>query len=92
MVKFLCWDTRGLNDLNKQKEVKLLYSSVGTNLVYFLQIRIKMNNVATIVDNMFGVCSSYSNHDAHYNGRIVIIWWSDWYDLDVKSKIAQAIT
>lgn len=44
MVKLLSWNTRGLNDFNKQKEVKLLRSSLDVGLICFLETTIKLIN------------------------------------------------
>lgn len=65
MVKLLCCNTRGLNGLNKKKEVKLLCISLGVGLICFLEMRIKENKVDNIDDNMFGGWSYYSNHGHH---------------------------
>ncbi|KAM3305939.1 hypothetical protein P3S67_012808 [Capsicum chacoense] len=49
MVSLVCWNTRGLNGLNKKKEVKLLCSSLGIRMVYFLETRIKTNKLKTLL-------------------------------------------
>ncbi|KAM3307536.1 hypothetical protein P3S67_009279 [Capsicum chacoense] len=55
MVKLICWNTRGLNGLNKQKEVKLLCSYENIGMICFLEIRIKANKIRDIADRMFSV-------------------------------------
>lgn len=73
MVKILSWDTRGLNVLNKQKEVKLICNEVEIGLIGFLKTRIKANNVGLIDGNMFCGWKYFLNHQSNYNGRILII-------------------
>lgn len=73
MVKLLSWNTRGLNGLSKQKEVKLFYTYQNVGLVGLLEIRIKSNKMENIINSMFVGQQYYSNHISHYNGRIVVV-------------------
>ncbi|XP_060195300.1 uncharacterized protein LOC132624555 [Lycium barbarum] len=92
MVKMLSCNVRGLNGLNKQKEVRLLCNEQEVGLVGLLETRIKTNKVNMIVDSMFNGWHHHSNHASHYNGRIWIIWRPDWFDIDIVQEMAQAVT
>lgn len=41
---------------------------------------------------MFGGRRYLTNLDYHYNGRIILFWWSDYYQLTKVSRDAQSIT
>lgn len=45
MVKLLCWNVRGLNGLNKKKEIKLFCNKVDISLMGFIETKIKVNRV-----------------------------------------------
>lgn len=82
----------GLNGPTKQKEVKILCNDLNVGLIDLLETRIKYNKVEEVVNKIFGGWQFHSNHASHYNGRILILWRSDYYKLTVLSENAQAIT
>ncbi|OIT18997.1 hypothetical protein A4A49_64742, partial [Nicotiana attenuata] len=61
-------------------------------LVGMIETRIKNNKVEGIVSKMFGGWEHFSNHNAHYNGRILIVWRPEYYKIRVVYESAQAVT
>lgn len=92
MVKILSWNARGLNAPNKQKEVKLLYNSEQVGLVGLLKTKIKRNKIDMITGKMFGGWRNVTNLEKYYNGRIVVTWRPDYYNMVVVCKTPQSIT
>lgn len=79
MVNLLCWNIRGLNGPNKQKEVKLLCSKENIGLVGLLETKIKRNKIENVARSMFGGWEYITNLESHHNGRIWLSWRPDYY-------------
>lgn len=79
MVNLLCWNVRGLNGPNKQKEVKLICNNEKVGMIGLLETKIKINKFDQIASNMFGGWLNINNLGAHYNGRIWVTWRPDYY-------------
>lgn len=92
MINILSWNVRGLNGLNKQREVKLLCNELEVGLIGLLETKIKSNRIDAIADNMFGGWKIHTNHLSHYNGRVCMIWREDMYEVTKSSENSQAIT
>ncbi|XP_059288638.1 uncharacterized protein LOC132041992 [Lycium ferocissimum] len=88
----MSWNVRGLNGLNKQREVKLLCNELELGIMCFIETRIKVHKVGSVVEGMFGGWEYRSNHAAHYNGRLLLVWRKDWFDVVIESEAAQAMT
>ncbi|KAJ8531983.1 hypothetical protein K7X08_011906 [Anisodus acutangulus] len=74
-----------------RKSVKLLCNELDAGLIGLLETKVKMNKIKEVASSMFGGWEYRTNHNSHYNGRIWIVWRSDWYGVDVKSESAQVI-
>ncbi|PHT68088.1 hypothetical protein T459_27575 [Capsicum annuum] len=92
MDSILSWNVRGLNGPNKQKEVKLLCNGENVGLVGLLETKLKKSRIAQVVENLFGGWESVNNIDYHYNGRIMVCWRPDYYNIVPLHLSAQAIT
>lgn len=57
-----------------------------------METRIKVHIIKETTDKIFGDWSYYSNHQSHYNGRILIVWRQDWYDVVVQYNTTQVVT
>ncbi|XP_075104495.1 uncharacterized protein LOC142178570 [Nicotiana tabacum] len=88
----LSWNVRGLNTPNKQKEVKLLCTNENICLVNLLETKVKTGNMEKVINNMFGGWKYITNLDHHYNGRVVVAWRPDYYQVKYISGTAQSIT
>lgn len=53
MDNMMSWNIRGLNTLNKQKEVRLLCSRENVGLVGLFETKIKMKNIKIVANNNF---------------------------------------
>lgn len=73
-MNLLVWNTRGLNDPIKQKEVNNRIVSTSSIFVGLLETRVKRNNYLAIVERMFPNWEYVNNYDAAVNGRIWLCW------------------
>lgn len=54
MVKLVRWDTTGLDGINKQKKVKILYNSLDMAMICVLQTRVNLDKIGGTTDSMIG--------------------------------------
>lgn len=87
----LCWNVRGLNGLSKQREVVYLCNKLEASLIGLGETKIKLKSLDRVIESMFAGWKYVSNHNSHYNGRILVIWRED-INVVVKSEPDQAIT
>lgn len=92
MDSLLCWNVRGLNGPNKQRETRCLCNRHETGLVGLLETKIKANKIEQVEKNMFSGWGYITNLEKHYNGRIWLTWKPEYFQVPVQSMIAQAIT
>ncbi|XP_075080662.1 uncharacterized protein LOC142166136 [Nicotiana tabacum] len=78
MVNILSWNVRGLNGLNKQKEVKLICNENNVGLIGLLETKIKFNRVPEIARTIFA--------------GVWVVWRPDIYNVTIKGIISQAIS
>lgn len=73
MIRYACWNIRGLNTLIKQVVVKKLIRENNLSLVVLNETMVKLRNHDKILKN---ICSwsSIVNYDSIPNGRVRIIW------------------
>lgn len=69
MDNILCWNVRGMNAPNKQREVRLLCNKESTGLVALLKTKIKVDKVSQMANSMFGDWGHITNYEKHYNGK-----------------------
>lgn len=92
MDNILCWNFRGMNAPNNQKEIKLLSNKENIGLVGLLETKIKVNKVDLIASKLFGGWEFVTNLSHHYNGRVWITWRPDCFQVVLISSIDQAVT
>ncbi|WMV41864.1 hypothetical protein MTR67_035249 [Solanum verrucosum] len=95
MVSMLCWNVRGLNALNKQKEVLLLCNKEKVGLIGLVETKVKSQNMEKVVKKMFAGWQFLTNLESHYNGRILLVWsvWRpDYYKVEFVERSAQILT
>ena len=74
MIKCLCWNVRGLNQWEKQVEVKQLIERQQIGLVALLETRIKAAQQGVFFQRLFSNWCFTSNISMHSGGRIIIAW------------------
>ncbi|KAG5604639.1 hypothetical protein H5410_026131, partial [Solanum commersonii] len=88
----LCWNIRGLNGPNKQKEVKCLCNNEKIRLAGLLEIKIKVWKIDLIAQKIFDDGLFITSLVSHYNGRIWITWRLDYYTVTLIESTSQLIT
>lgn len=89
MDNLLCWNVRGLNAPNKQKEIKhkLLCNKKNVGFVGLVETKIKANNIAKVAGSIFGGWEYCTNHIDHYNGRVWILWRADYFQVQMMTSL-----
>lgn len=54
MDNILCWNVRGMNASNKQKEVKLLYNKEEIVLIGKLETKLNTEKIYHVTNKLFG--------------------------------------
>ncbi|XP_074305825.1 uncharacterized protein LOC141641047 [Silene latifolia] len=91
MDRFGFWNIRGLNSLNKQKEIKWFLHSNNIGLFGLVETRVKSNNWLKVRNNL---CSSWAlctNNSLHKNGRVWLLWDPNCFDVNVVDITSQTI-
>lgn len=70
MIKFGCWNTRGLNDTLKQREVRSFISDNNLSLIGLVETHVQFNNSARIRRSICDSCSFLDNYINNASGRI----------------------
>ncbi|XP_074288263.1 uncharacterized protein LOC141613430 [Silene latifolia] len=85
------WNIRGLNSLNKQKEIKWFLHSNKIGLFGLIETRVKSSNWIRVRNN---ICSSWAistNNGVHKGGRVWLIWNPAYFEVDIKDITSQTI-
>ncbi|XP_070018166.1 uncharacterized protein [Nicotiana sylvestris] len=85
------WNARGLNKLDKQKELNLFIHYLRVGVFGFLETKIKR---AKAYKASFYLCQGWSfiiNLDKHLGGRIWMVWKPQLYEVDIKEVTEQMI-
>lgn len=91
MDNIMAWNVRGLNNRNKQNEVRRFIESHNIKLFSLLETRVKMKNLGSTYMN---VCSGWCfphNLKCHENGRIMIGWCPNAFTVDIKIVNSQFV-
>ena len=84
MIKFACWNIRGMNSRIKQKEIKYSIKKLGISLYAVIEAQIRGEALPNACSNTFGLWSWVSNVLLCDRGtRIVISWDSTIMDVMV---------
>ncbi|KAK9714847.1 hypothetical protein RND81_06G124600 [Saponaria officinalis] len=73
-MKFCAWNVRGCNDPLKMKEVLDFLSGNQLDVLGILETRIKEKRARKLFLTKFRAYGVFHNYDAHYNGRIWVVW------------------
>lgn len=61
-------------------------------MIGLLETKIKKNKIDMVTEKMFGGWINVTNLEEHYNGRIVVTWRPNYYNVSIVCKTAQSIT
>ncbi|KAJ9566646.1 LOW QUALITY PROTEIN: hypothetical protein OSB04_002612 [Centaurea solstitialis] len=82
--KGACWNIRGLNAPEKQREVKSFLRLNDINLFAVLESHLSSDSLGSVVNNVFGRWSWVSNQNVSLHGtRIILAWNSSLMDVMV---------
>ena len=87
----MAWNIRGLNNRNKHHEVRNFINSHNIKLFSLLETRVKVKNLGSSYLNVcVGWCFTH-NLSCHENGRIVIGWCPNAFNVDIKVVHSQFV-
>lgn len=91
MDNILVWNIRGLNNCVKQHEVRKFITSHNIKLFSLLETRVKAPKMGQVYTHLCpGWCFTHNN-SCHSNGRIVVGWWPESYQVNIKWMQSQFI-
>ncbi|KAK9734235.1 hypothetical protein RND81_04G125000 [Saponaria officinalis] len=70
---FCSWNTRGLNDPLKQREVVSLLHHHRIDVLDLIETRVKLRRSESIIKGSFNAFHVVCNYDSHLNGRIWVL-------------------
>lgn len=91
MDKVLCWNIRGLNNNNKQYDVKHYIHKFAFGVVSLLKTKIKAKNLGLLYHKVFRGWCFTSNSSKHDGGRIVLAWKPGSFQVTISKVTPQMI-
>ncbi|XP_062104406.1 uncharacterized protein LOC133815604 [Humulus lupulus] len=91
MDRIMAWNVQGLNNPNKQNEIKYLISNKKIGLVGLLETRVKTQKLGEVYIRMFARWCFSSNNAWHKGGRIIISWNPAMFQVDIRKCSSQMI-
>ncbi|KAJ9536667.1 LOW QUALITY PROTEIN: hypothetical protein OSB04_un000140 [Centaurea solstitialis] len=90
MIHTACWNIRGLNAPEKQREVKSFLRIHSINFFAVLESHLSSQSLVSVVNNVFGHWSWVSNQNVSLHGtRIILAWDLAYMDVMVLESHAQ---
>ncbi|KAJ9536675.1 LOW QUALITY PROTEIN: hypothetical protein OSB04_un000148 [Centaurea solstitialis] len=90
MIHAACWNIRGLNAPEKQREVKSFLRVHSVSLFAVLESHLSSLSLGSVVSNVFGHWSWVSNQNVSlHDTRIILAWDSAYMDVMVLESHAQ---
>ncbi|XP_010666661.1 uncharacterized protein LOC104883796 [Beta vulgaris subsp. vulgaris] len=74
MDKIIIWNVRGVNNPNKQLEVKKFLTKKVVGIVGLLETKVKASNMGSLYQKLFSGWCFTANLAEHRSGRIVLAW------------------
>ncbi|XP_062114379.1 uncharacterized protein LOC133825461 [Humulus lupulus] len=87
----LSWNVRGLNQTQKQHEVKKFILTKKISLVGLLETKVKAKKMGALFLNMFRDWCFTSNNAWFNNGRILLAWNPNVFSVDIRVCSSQCI-
>ncbi|XP_074313799.1 uncharacterized protein LOC141648993 [Silene latifolia] len=85
------WNVRGINNVNKQKEVRYFLHNNNIGVFGLLETRVRVNSINKVHQGIGANWSLVHNTSVHDWGRIWLIWDSGNYTVDIINIEAQVI-
>ncbi|KAJ9536532.1 hypothetical protein OSB04_un000284 [Centaurea solstitialis] len=77
MVKFGCWNIRGLNTSIKQREVRDFIKSHELSFCALVETHVKADSLSSIIPMVFGAWKWVSNSLVTVNGTRIVLAWDE---------------
>lgn len=74
MDSIMCWNVRGVNRVNKQRDVKNLLKQRPLGIVSLIETKVKVSKMGTLYQNLFAGWCFCANSSFHPRGRIIAAW------------------
>jgi hypothetical protein len=68
------WNVRGMNSIEKRREIRELISYTGADLVCLVETKLKEEQLYKILPDNFFNALLLSNHRYHSRGRVLVTW------------------
>ena len=91
MDRICSWNIRGLNQPNKQEDIKIFLSNKHIGLVGLLEIKVKERNVEKVANRLFQGWKWQHHFQLSTKGRIWVAWKPGQYHVQIISMIEQYI-
>lgn len=91
MVNIICWNVRGLNNPNKQRDVALFYRENKGGLCVLVETKIKKECETEKLSSMFIGWKTFVNHDSHHYARICFLWDDSLFLVDIMNETDQVV-
>jgi len=91
MVNIIAWNMGGLNNPNKQLDIKLFLSKHDVGLVGLMETKVKEENIDMVACNLFGGWEWHTNVEYNNKVRKWVAWKSKDYQVRILDSIEQLI-
>lgn len=91
MDSILIWNTRGLNNLDKQKEVRQCIASHNAKLVCLLETKVRAQKLGALYLNVCPGWCITSNIPSNGRGRVVLAWDATAFQVNIIKSTAQMV-
>ncbi|XP_074302744.1 uncharacterized protein LOC141634485 [Silene latifolia] len=92
MDKLGCWNVRGMNNINKQGDIKWFLHQNKIGLYGLVETKIKIANFDSVLNNLGQRWYGINNNVHHPGGRIWIIWLPQFFQVQLLFSSQQQIT
>lgn len=90
-MTWLFWNVRGMNKRYNQKGIRQYLQIKHIKLAGLIETRVKENNVKRVLNNIHPGWGIITNHQHAANGRLWVIWDTNWYTITLIVMGAQYI-
>ena len=91
MDSLVCWNVRGINNTQKQLDVKKFLSMKNVGAVSLLETKVKAPNLGDLYHRVFAGWCFTSNLVNHKGGRIILAWNPNSFNVNIIQISSQMI-
>lgn len=90
-MKWIIWNIRGINKWYKRKELKNYLKTKNIKLAGIIETRVKENKAREVSHHIAPGWEMINNYNAKVNGRIWVIWDSNYYTVKLIKAEVQVV-